>query len=239
MTTPATPTDPTPAGDDRKFVAVDDTYIAPSFEEQLQAFWKRNSTVVIGVCVVILLGIVAKGGWDYVAGQKEEGVKQEYAAATATPEKLKAFAAAHPGHVLAGVAQLTLADQAYAAGKPAEALAGYEAAVAALKSGPFAARAQLGLAIVKLQSGKVAEGETALKAIAADMAQLKGLRAEASYQLASLALEAGKPDDVKKFTDQLMQIDPASSWAQRAMMLRAKLPADAPAVQVGMPTAKP
>ncbi len=239
MTTPATPTDPTPAGDDRKFVAVDDTYIAPSFEDQLQAFWKKNSTVVIGVCVVILLGIVAKGGWDYVAGQKEEGVKQEYAAATATPEKLKAFTAAHPGHTLTGVAQLTLADQAYAAGKPAEALAGYEAAVPLLKSGPFAARAQLGLAIVKLQSGKAAEGEAALKALAADTVQLKGVRAEAAYQLASLASESGKADDVKKYSDQLIQIDPASSWAQRAMMLRAKLPAAASAVQVGVPAAKP
>jgi hypothetical protein len=238
MTTPATPTDPTPAGDDRNFVAVDETYVAPSFEDQLHVFWKKNGKIVIGVCVAILLGIVAKGGWDYVEAQKEEGIRQEYAAAT-TPEKLKAFAAAHSGHTLAGIAQLRIADDAFTAGKTAEAVAGYEAAIATLKTGPLAARAQLGLAISKILSGKTSEGEAALKALASDAGQLKGVRAEACYHLASLAVDASKPDDVRKFADQLMQIDPSSPWAQRAMMLRAKTVTAAPVVQVGAPPPKP
>src|SRR5882762_3074417 len=119
MTTPATPTDPTPAGDDRHFVPVDETNVGPSFEEQLHAFWKKNSTIVLILCALVLLGIVGKGGWEYLEGQKEEGIKHEYADAT-TPEKLKAFAAAHAGHALAGAAQLTMADDAYKAGKTTE-----------------------------------------------------------------------------------------------------------------------
>ena len=237
MTTPATPSDPTPAGDDRKFVAIDENYIAPSFEDQLHVFWKKNGKMVLVVCALILVGIVAKGGWEYLEAQKEEGVRQEYAVAS-TPEKLKTFAAAHSGHTLAAVAQIRMADDAYTAGKPAEAATGYQAALTTLKTGPLAARAQLGLAMAKIQSGKVSDGETTLRTLAADPTQLKGIRAEACYQLASLSLEAGKADDVKKFSDQLMQIDPASPWMQRAMMLRAKLPAPATPAAVGLPTLK-
>ena len=148
MTTPASPAQPTPSGDDRNLVAVDATYIAPSFEEKLHAFWKKNGTVVIVLCVLVLVGIVAKGGWDYLAAQKEVEVQKDYAAAT-TPEKLKSFATAHADHILGTLAQLRLTDDAYAAGKAAEAVTGYETVAAKLKTGPIFARAQLGLAMAK------------------------------------------------------------------------------------------
>jgi hypothetical protein len=79
--------------------------------------------------------------------------------------------------------------------------------------------------MAKIAAGKTAEGETALKSLAGDAAQLKGIRAEASYHLASLAAEAGRADDVKKYSEQVAQIDPSSPWTQRAMTLRASLPA--------------
>jgi hypothetical protein len=224
MPTPATPSQPTPAGDDRNLVAVDETYLAPSFEDRLHGFWKKNGTAVLVLLALVLAGIVAKGGWDYLAAQKEAGVQKDYADAT-TPEKLKTFAAAHPGHTLGAVAQLRLADDAHTAGKAADAVSGYEQAAAALKTGPLAARAQLGLAMAKIAAGKTAEGETALKALAGDAAQLKGVRTEAAYQLASLAAEAGRTEDVKKYSDQVAQIDAASPWNQRALSLRASLPA--------------
>ena len=226
MTTPASPSQPTPAGDDRNLVAVDAAYIAPSFEDKLHAFWKKNGTAVMVLCALVLVGIVAKGGWDYMAVQKDAGVQQDYAAAT-TPEKLKSFAAANSGHILGAVAQLRIADEAYTAGKTADAVTGYEQASAALKSGPLFARAQLGLAMAKIAAGKAAEGETALKSLAGDAAQLKGIRAESAYHLASLSAEAGRADDVKKYSDQVAQIDPASPWTQRAMSLRASLPTPA------------
>lgn len=226
MTTPATPSAPKPAGDDRKLVSVDESYIAPSFEDKLNLFWTKNGTAVLVVCGLIVAGILGKGGWDYLQGQKEGDVEKAYAAAT-TSDQLKAFAAANPEHSLAGVAQLRLADEAYAAGKSADALAGYEKAIALLKTGPLAARAQLGRAVAKLQAGKTAEGTTDLKAIADNAAVFKGLRAEAAYQLASLAAEAANGADVQKYADQLMQIDPTSPRSRDAMMLRASVPAPA------------
>src|SRR5471032_1018138 len=50
MTTPATPSSPKPAGDDRNLVAVDENYVAMSFEDKLQIFWKKNGTGVLALC---------------------------------------------------------------------------------------------------------------------------------------------------------------------------------------------
>lgn len=244
MTTPATPSAPKPAGDDRNLVAVDAHYIAPTLEDKLNLFWKNNGNAILVLCGLVVLGIIGKGGWEYLQGQKELDVEKAYAAA-ATPEALKAFAAAHAGHALAGITQLRLADDAYAAGKTADALAGYEQALATIKTGPLAARAQLGRALSRAQGGKTAEATADLKQLANDANQFKGARSEAAYQLASLAADANQPDDVQKYSMLLMQIDPTSPWTQRALALRASLPApaaippakaDAPAgVQIKLP----
>jgi hypothetical protein len=223
MTTPATPPSPTPAGDDRNLVAVDAT-TAVSFEDKLRVFWTKNRNVVTGVCVGIALAIVAKGGWDYLGRQKETSVGKAYADAT-TPEQLKSFAASHPDHELGGVARIRLADDAYKAGKFADAVTGYDQAIAALKEGPLVARARIGRALARLQSGQAAEASKALKELAEDAQQFKAVRAEAAYHLTSLAVEAKNADEAQKLVDQLMQLDASSPWTQRAMSLRASLPA--------------
>src|SRR4051812_16775109 len=222
MTTPASPSTPNRAGDDRNLVAVDSN-TAATFDDKLHLFWQRNRTVIAAVCVLVLLGIIGKYGWDEVARKKELDIEKSYAAAT-TPEQLKAFAVANPNHALAGIAQLRNADEAYKAGKSAEAIAGYEQALAVLKNGPLAARAQLGRALAKVQGGKTAEATSELKQLVNDANQLKAIRTEAGYQLASLSAEAGNSADAQKFSDQLLQIDPSSPWTQRAMALRATLP---------------
>lgn len=223
MSTSATPSSPSPAGDDRNLVPVDAT-TAVTFEDKAQLFWKRNRPLVLGVCVVVLLLIVGKGGWDYLARKKELDVEKAYAAAT-TPEQLKTFSAAHGDHTLGGIAQLRIADEAYEAGKSADAIAAYDKAIAALKTGPLAARAKLGRALAKASAGKTAEATTELKQIADDAAQFKALRAEAAYHLTSLAVEAGNATEAQKLVDQLNQIEPMGTWAQRAIMLRSTLPA--------------
>lgn len=231
MSTPENPSSSQPAGNVHPATAADATKtpVAPPPDEQLRQFWAKNGKTVITGCVVVLLVILGKGGWEYMSAQREADYTKEYAAAT-TSEKLKTFAAAHPGHVLAGVAYLRLADEAYAAGKGADAVSNYDAAVKNLAGSPFLSRAELGRAMAKLQAGQTAEGEAALKQIADRATEAKGVRLEAAYHLASFAQAAGRGEDVKKFTDQIIQIDPASSWAQRAMMLQAALPAPAAAV---------
>src|SRR5688572_27868877 len=164
MSPSATPSTPSPAGDDRNLVAVDAT-TALTFEDKLHLFWKEHRSLVLGLCVAVLLAILAKGGWDYLARKKELEVEKAYAAAT-TSEQLKSFSAGHPSHPLAGIAQLRIADEAYAAGKSADAIAGYEKAITILKAGPLASRARLGRALSKVQAGKAAEAITDLKQIA-------------------------------------------------------------------------
>jgi hypothetical protein len=228
MSTSATPSNPTPAGDDRNLVAVDPA-TAATFEDKVNLFWKKNRTVVVVLCILIVLVIVGREGWNYMNRQKELEVEKAYAAAT-TPEQLKAFAAAHPDHALAGIAQLRMADDAYKAGKSTEAIAGYDQAISILKTGPLAARAQIGRAVAKVQANKTAEAQADLKKLADDTTQVKGLRAEATYHLASLAVDAKNATDAQKYVDQLMQLDATSPWTQRAMALRASLPATPAAV---------
>jgi len=227
MTTPAVPSNFKPSGDERN-AAAGESAVAPSSEEKLHRFWKNNGRTVVTVCVAILIAIIARGAWDLYGGQREKAVEADYAAAD-TPEKLGAFAAANPGHVLAGIAFLRLADDAYAAGKFADAQVNYEKAAAALKTGPFAGRAQLGAAMARIGQGKTTEGETALRQISGDVGQLKAIRAEATYHLAGVAAEAGRTADVTKLSDQLMEMDPSSPWTQRVVALRASLPAPAAA----------
>ncbi len=229
------PTDPKPAGDDRNLVPVDATPV-DSFEQTLHVFWQKYRGLILGFCVLILVGIIGKGVWDYLARQKQLEVEKAYAAAS-TPEQLKAFSASHADHVLGGVAQLRLADDAYAAGKSAEAVAAYDKASSSLKNGPLAARARLGRALAKVQGGNTAEGTTELRQLVNDTAQFKAIRTEAAYHLTSLAVEAGNVEDAQKLSDQLMQIDPTSPWTQRGLQLRATLPATpAPAASSSTPS---
>ena len=228
MSKPATPSSPSRAGDDRNLVAVDAT-TAVSFEDKINLFWKNNRTAVLAICGLVVVGIVGKGVWDYLARQREADIGKAYAAAT-TPEQLKSFGAAHDGHTLAGIAQLRLADEAYTAGKSADAITGYEKAAAVLKTGPLAVRAKMGRALAKVQAGRTADATADLKQMADDANQFKSVRAEAAYHLTGLAVEAGNAAEAQKLVDQLMQIDPdpQKSWTQRAMMLRATLPATPP-----------
>ncbi len=232
MTTPANTPANSHAGDHSHAA----TPAVLTFEDRLRDYWQKNGqAIMVGVGIVIL-GVLAKGVWDYVEAQKELDIEKEFAAAT-TPDKLKAFAASHAGHALAAVAQLQVADDAYAAGKSADAISGYEQVVSTLKTGPLASRAKLGAAMSKIQAGKDAEGEAALKAIAADANEAKATRIEACYQLASLASLLGRADDVQKYSEQVMQLDPVSPWTQRVFMLRASTPAasqaTAPAANAG------
>lgn len=231
MITPATPPNPksasTPAGPD----PVD------SFAEKLHQFWQRNRSAFLTGCVLVLAGIFIRGAYDYYAQQRENGIEREFALA-GTPDQLKAFAATHAGHSLAGVAWLTLADDACRAGNYAEAITDYDQALPQLKDTPFAGRIKLGAAMARLLSGQTAEGESALNQLADDAGQLKGLRVEAAYQLASNAATAGKGEDAQKYTEKLMQIDGTSVWAQRAMMLRASAPMAA-AAPLAAPAATP
>ena len=208
----------------------DKTEIEPPFEEQLRAIWdkKENRTAVfVGFAIVVVI-IVGWYGYKALAAERETQIETAYSAAV-TPARLRMFARDNVGHTLAGAADLKLADDAYAAGNYAEAIENYARAAGTLSGTPLASRALLGKAVCQIRSGKNAEGTALLRQLAEDPSQLKAMRCEAAYHLSTLAFDAGNSDDVNKFTDLIMQVDPASSWSQRSLLLRARLPVAAAA----------
>lgn len=222
---------PTTAGDDRNLVTIDENYLAPSFEDRLRIFWEKNSGAVLAGCALVLAVILAKGGYEIYTARQEKAVAAAYAVAT-TDEQLKSFAASNSGHVLGGLAQLRLADDAYNAGKYADARAAYEKASGILKTNTFGERARVGAAVSAVLAGSSAEGEAALKQLSADITLGKLVRAEATYHLASLAASAGNATEAIRLIEQVTVIDPEGPWVDRASMLRATLPKGAPAPAV-------
>lgn len=233
MSTPV-PTNPQATPNDSNQPAA-----TPGFEHALHSFWQKNAQAVYAFCAVVVLVIVAKGGYDMYVRWQTSKVSAEYGAAT-TNEKLKAFAAAHPGNQLAGAAKLRLADDAYSNGNYTQAASDYQAASDIFKGGVLGGRARLGIAMSRLQAGQTADAEAQLKLIAGDSTLLRSIRAEAAYQLASFVAQAGRNDEAQKYLDQLNAIDPAGSWAQRGMLLKLSLPAPAAvSAPAPVPAAKP
>lgn len=222
----STPNTPSPVSGDQQ-PAVDASIVATGFEEKLQVFWGKNGKSVVILCLVVLLAIVGRGAMALLAAQREAGIAAAYAAA-GTNDQLKTFAAANAGHALAGAAHLRLADEAYAAGKFAEAQTEYSQAASSLVDSPFAGRIQLGLAMAKVNGGDTSAGESVLKGLVDNVSGLKAVRAEAAYHLAIIASDAGRSADASKLAEQVMSIDPDSIWTQRALMLRARVPVAAP-----------
>ena len=206
------------------------------YEEKLQSFWKKNRNTLVAACAAVLLVVAGRGIWEIFKIQREKSIQTAYAAAV-TPESLRTFIREHPGHRLAGVASLRLADDEYSSAKYTEALADYGAAAEALRGTPFDGRARLGQAVCKVRSGMAADGETQLKQLASDLTQLTTVRAESAYFLASIAADRGRTDDAKKYADQVQQIEPQGIWAQRALSLSASLASPSAPPSISLPTA--
>ncbi len=236
MANPFTPSPPPSANDPSTAAPADPAAALPGFEDRVREFWEKNSKLILLLCAGVVLAIVVKGAVELMRASQERAVSESYAEASAN-KQLGGFAAAHDGHALAGAAHLHLADEAYKEGRFAEAITAYEQADAMLTTPPFPGRIQLGLAISRLQTGQTGPAETTLRALANDVSQLKAVRAEAAYHLAMLAADAGRMDEVTQLSDQIMTIDPTSSWSQRAFMLRAmRMQTPAPAVEAAPET---
>ena len=191
----------------------------PAFETAIHAFWVRNRQGMLVMCVTALLAIVGTYAWQSIAAGREADVQAEYAKISDQPVKLEGFANANSGHPLAGVAWLRLADEKFSAGDFKTAAADYQKATGSLKNDALLGRAKLGAAMSQLNGGDVAGGSAALKAVSADTTLAKGARAEAAYQLVSLAADAGHADEVKRLAEEVSKIDATSMWAQRATLL--------------------
>lgn len=208
---------------------------AAELAANVQTFWEKNRTFIIGACVAGILAIVAFEGWRLLGASRDRAVREEFAAAGSDGAKLSRFAGDHAGHPLGAAALLLVADQKFEARDFTGAAENYAKAAASPEIGLLRGRARLGEAVSKLQATDRAGGESALKAIAADAALPKAVRAEATYHLASLALEAGNKAEAAKLAGEIAQIEPAGAWAQRAAALRTSLEVAAPAPAAAVP----
>jgi hypothetical protein len=208
----------------------------PLSEERLKQAWDRYGTAVYFVCALVALAILAKGGWQYLKAQKEQGIQKEFADCT-TMETYQTFAASHAGHPLAGVAEVIIADNDYSSGRFADAVGAYRSAVADLPAGPVRDRARLGLAMALELSGKAADAEASLRQLINDTSLLKAVRAEACYHLATAELAAGRGAEVQRIAEQALSIDPTSPYAERAFSLRPKSAAPAAPGAIALPAA--
>ena len=212
--------------------------VDPGVEHNLHNFWTKNRGFIFIVCVIVLVGIITREGWQYFSTAREKSIQQDYAQVADKPDRLAAFAEANPGHPLAGIAYLQIADRKFEAGDFKEASNLYTKAASSLKNEALLGRAKVGAAVSLINSGDMAGGEAALKTISSDSSLSKSTRAEASYHVASLASDAGRADDVRKYVDEVTKNDLGGSWAQRATLLLANLPPSANASGIA-PVAAP
>lgn len=210
----------------------------PSFEDHLRDFWAAQRSRIVTVVAVVLLVILGKGLWEMYQAQREAGIAADFAKAK-TSEQLRRFAADNPSDALAGVAHLRLADEAYEAGKFADAAAAYGKAVAVIKEGPLSSRARVGQGVAQVLAGDRTAGTASLKALADDLTATVSVRAEASYHLASLAAEAGDAAGLQAHVEQLTRVAPQSLWAQRASLLRPLSTASSSPAASAAPSASP
>lgn len=213
----------TPAGDDRNLVTIDENYLAPTFEDRLQIFWSKHSRTVWTLTGIVAAVIVGRYAFETYAAYRERQVRADYAAASTTAQ-LQAFVQTHPTAILAGVAQLRIADEAYAAGNYASAREAYAAASPLLADHPLAARARLGAAFAPLQGGDVTTAKPALEALANDTTFARAYRAESAYHLAVLARDAGQVAEATRWVELVISVEPQGAWANRANQMRESLP---------------
>ncbi len=213
----------TPAGDDRNLVTIDENYLAPTFEDRLQIFWSKHSRTVWTLTGIVAAVIVGRYAFETYAAYRERQVRADYAAASTTAQ-LQAFVQTHPTAILAGVAQLRIADDAYAAGNYASAREAYAAASPLLADHPLAARARLGAAFAPLQGGDVTTAKPALEALANDTTFARAYRAESAYHLAVLARDAGQVAEATRWVELVTSVEPQGAWANRANQMRESLP---------------
>ena len=193
--------------------------IDPGFGIAAQAFWEKNRQLVLMVCIASLLVVIGREGWQYYSEQHELSVRNDYAKVADRPEQLAAFAGANAGHALAGVAYLRIADTKYAAGDFRSAAENYPKAAASLNNPALLGRAKIGAAMSQINSGDKTAGETALKAVGAEAALPKSIRAEALYHLATLAYDSANAAEVSRLVTEVGKIDAAGIWSQRATLL--------------------
>jgi len=217
------------SGDDRNLVVVDDNYVGGDFEDRMWLFWSRQSGNIVRIILVACLVVIGWQGWKLYQAHLVTQLQEEYQAAADGPSLL-AFAQAHADSQFGKLAQIEAADAFYKAGQFKDAAKAYEQAAIAWSGDNNSQRARVGQGLSLLQSGQVDDGKKLLETMANDTQAMENFRAEASFYLAVLAVQAGDLTEASKWTDKIDGFKSATSWISQAKMLT-----DSVAVSGGKP----
>ena len=227
---------PSPKGDDRNLVVVDEDFAQADAEDRLWLFWERHRSKIVGSVVAVVAGLVAF--FAYVAWEtaRREAVGEAYAA-LADDDARRAFARGHAGNPLATAALLTIADELLAKGKGSSKA---YAEAAASDPGPSRAgqallwRARLHAGLLALDEGATADGLARLAEVAESDAAPDALRGPAFLALARAALATKDAAKAREWLDKMDRLlRPDHPWREEQRRLIAAEPALRPAATPG------
>ena len=182
------------------------------------SFWNKNRKQILPVIVLIVAIFASFEIWDLYQKKNDEYIQQKFQNAT-TLEQRTTFAESHPKHPLAGLAFLSAADQSYENHSFNESAKYYQKSLSPLKKTPLASRALLGLALSKIQLGEQEAGHKLLEKVINDKDALNVFKAEASFQLANMALEADDYAAAKHYLKSVESFPFSGIWSQKAEIL--------------------
>jgi len=219
---------PSPKGDDRNLVVVDEDFAQADAEDRLWLFWERHRSSIVGTIAAVLVGLLswfAYRAWD---DARQEAVRSAYAA-LADDAARRAFAKEHAGDPLAVAALLTLADDLHAKGKGTS--AAYAEAAAADPGSSRAGqallwRARLYAGLLALDEGASADGAARLAEVAEADGAPDALRGPAFLALARAALAAKDTARAREWLDKMDRLLGANHpWREEQRRLIATEPA--------------
>ena len=205
--------------DDRNLVATEESTIEVTLEERVMEFWQNNKGMVLFGIVAV---IAVLGGIEVSKVMRQQEIQAMQEVYTSNEDELMAFADQYSDEPLAGVAYLLEADKQYVAEDYVAAAANYSKAAKALKEGPVAARASIGLGVCHIKSGNEL-GVQVLTGLMEDANQLGVIRSEAAYHLAFNALGKDQFAAAREYLNVLQGIDFQGVWSMKAMSLETLL----------------
>ena len=219
---------PSPKGDDRNLVVVDEDFAQADAEDRLWLFWERHRSTLVGTVAAVLVGLISWFAYDAWEESRQEAVRSAYAA-LADDEGRRAFAKAHAGDPLAVAALLGIADGLQSKGQGTS--AAYAEAAAAdpgsSRAGQALAwRARLYAGLLALDEGATADGLARLAEVAEADGAPDALRGPAFLALTRAALAAKDTAKARGWLDKMDRLLGANHpWREEQRRLIATEPA--------------
>lgn len=184
------------SADERKTVVLDEDLEGVEFEDRVWLYWTRNKSFIITSIVMAFAIIVGVQGYKIFKKSQADALAAAYEQAVSQTQLLD-FAKKNSGTLLAGVATLQVADEAYAKSDFKTAASFYEQAKGELGGSVLYGRAILGYASSIAMQDAV-KGKDALKAVYENINIAPAYRAQAGYMFGLLEKSQGKIDVAKE-----------------------------------------